>query len=194
MTEKVLFVDVDGPLIPARALFLPENLQRTWVEQWRFDPCAVGMLNFLAWAVPDLHAVISSHRVGFAAHVPGLEGLTTLDRAFWEGIFEKNGLQLKLHHDWITPRRVGGDPKVIEIDRWLAKHPEVTTFAVIDDDFNGAEPITPRQVEDYHVVARDYSSGLTYDCLISLARRFSLSPEALTQLYHAYVAEKEALK
>jgi len=186
--NKVLFLDVDGPLIPARALFLPGNLRPTLQGQWAFDPCAVGMLNFLAWAVPDLVGVISSHRVGLASP-RGYEGHSTFERAFWERVLADNGLKIQLHHDWITPRRVTRHPKLQEIGQWLAAHPEITEFAVIEDDFNGngSHP-TPEQVDQFHIVATDYLQGLSYPCLTSLARKFGLPATRLPNLYHAFIA------
>jgi len=185
---KVLFIDVDGPLIPARALFLPSNLKPTWQNQWAFDPCAVGMLNFLAWAVPDLVGVISSHRVGYGVPIE-YDGYSTFDRAFWEKLFTDNGLRIPLHPRWITPRQIERRPKVEEISDWLKLHPEVTQFAVIEDDFNGngTKP-SPEQVEKFHIVATNYDQGLSYSCFLSLAQKFGLQLAKLNHLYQVNAA------
>lgn len=171
MTSRVIFIDVDGPLIPARALFLPENRVPA---PWTFDPCAVGMLNFLFWALPDLRAVISSHRVGCATP-PGFEGLLTFDRAFWENIFAHNKLRATLHEHWITPRRITARPKIVEVSEWLARHPEVKQFAVIEDEFNGHDEMTDELQQQFNVFAEDYSNGITYECFLSAARALGLS-------------------
>lgn len=184
MTDQVLFIDVDGPLIPARALFLPANqAPRT---PWAFDPCAVGMLNFLFWALPDLRAIISSHRVGCFSP-PGFEPLSTLDRAFWERIFAHNGLTAPLHDDWLTPREADARPKIMEISDWLKRHPEATRFAVLEDEFNGHEEMTAGLQRQFNVFAQRYSDGLTYDCFFSVARALGLSGQDVKEKFKQYL-------
>ena len=40
--DKILFLDLDGPMIPQRAYTMPGQ-SRGWVT--KFDPCAVGFIN-----------------------------------------------------------------------------------------------------------------------------------------------------
>lgn len=184
MTDRVLFIDVDGPLIPARALFL--NANQAPRSPWAFDPCAVGMLNFLFWALPDLRAVISSHRVGCSSPL-GFEDVLTFERSFWERIFTHNGLNAPLHDAWITPRQLEARPKIMEISDWLNGHPEVTRFAVLEDELNGHEEMTAGLQRQFNVFAQSYADGLTYDCFFSAAKALGLQGQEVKEKFKQYL-------
>lgn len=115
MTDKVIFLDIDGPMIPLRCYV--GNLAGA-PEQ--FDPLAVRMLNHLI-ALSGAKIVMSS------AWAVG--GYSYINR-----VLQENGIHPKhLHKDWITPRD-GKYSRQEEIQRWLDKHPEVTHYAALDDD------------------------------------------------------------
>lgn len=113
---KVCFVDVDGPLIPTRAYFLPN--QTTVVSI--FDPCAVSLLLKIVEQSSAQLVVSSTWRSkGY-------------DRCM--ELFEKNGISRNLFHtDWSTPRKMTSS-RTQEICWWLAAHPEITHYVAIDDE------------------------------------------------------------
>ena len=84
---RTIFLDIDGPMIPIRAYFLPN--QSKIVTQ--FDPCATGMLLHLI-KLTDAKLVISSvHRLQGKQHI--------------EELFEQNGIPIEhLHYDFIKSR------------------------------------------------------------------------------------------
>ena len=54
-------------------------------------------------------------------------------------VFEKTGLSFvgsHLHEDWTTPK-ISSLDRCAEISAWLADHPEVTNFVVLDDENSG---------------------------------------------------------
>jgi hypothetical protein len=159
----ILFFDVDGPMVPGRALFMPKNIVPRY--GWQFDPCAVGMLNFLDWAVPNLRVVISSHRVGMTSP---FDGTSTDSKESWERIFFENGLFLKIHDDWCTvhgqARYAQRTSKLTEIRQWLARHKEHLTdnFVVIEDEAEYYREITDEERETFHICAESYLEGITW--------------------------------
>ena len=119
MANKVIFLDFDGPMIPIRAYWLPNQTKPASV----FDPVAVSLLNKL---VRDSGAkiVISSSWRGVG------------DDESKEKVFETlvmNGVATSfVHEDWATPWKFSSE-RVHEIPMWLNDHPEVTHYVAIDD-------------------------------------------------------------
>lgn len=116
---KVIFIDIDGPMIPLRAYSLPEN-HMTIVA--RFDPVAVAMVNRLVTEA-DAKIVISS----------------TWRQQGWDKIallLRLNGIPLHhCHADWRTPYNGdAGQRRADEILEWLGDHPEITHWVAFDDE------------------------------------------------------------
>lgn len=114
--SKVILLDIDGPMIPVRAFFLPNQTPLASI----FDPCATGMLLKLLNET-DAKLVISS-----------TWGTKGRDRC--EELLSTNGIDpLHLHDDWVTPRKFSSS-RFHEIKWWLDRHPEVTHYVAIDDE------------------------------------------------------------
>lgn len=117
MTYKVVFIDIDGPMIPAKASWLPNQTTIYSV----FDPIATAMVNRLLSDDPDLRIVISSSW--------GSRGLKKVSE-----LFEKNGINPdKFHDDWITPRN-NTEVRTLQIKEWLNAHPDVIHWCALDDE------------------------------------------------------------
>jgi hypothetical protein len=185
--DPIIFFDVDGPMVPGRALFLPKN--RTFGFGWQFDPCAVNMLNFLAWAVPNLKAVIASHRIGCSSPLPNHRGTET--RNFWIDIFRENGLQLPIHRDWVTVRQWVARTKFLEIDDWLEAHPDVTKFVVIDDEANGKDCVNDSQRSHFHLCAESYNEGITHADFMRMCKFFGMDENDVADKYSEFIISHE---
>lgn len=113
---KYVFVDIDGPMIPMRAYFLPQQTPVVSI----FDPCAVSMLLRLVHASQAKLVVSSSW---------GTQGYDACME-----VFAKNGIHPNLfHEDWVTPRKMSSS-RVQEIRMWLDRHPETTHYVALDDE------------------------------------------------------------
>lgn len=114
---KVLFLDIDGPMIPRRAYRLPGQTLRVTL----FDPVAVSLLlDVLNRSKAKL--VISSTWGSWYSKDDFIKQL------------EKNGISASyLHEDWVTPRKFSS-LRCNEIQWWLNKHKEVTHYAILDDE------------------------------------------------------------
>lgn len=121
---KIIFLDIDGPLIPGRThydgppYFLLGYLS---VPIWRYDPVTVNMINKLtnkydAWVVYN-----SSHNE-----------IERKEKDYLKFQSHCNGL-LRLHDDHITdyPDRVNLRRQGIE--NWLRKYPDTTHWVSVDD-------------------------------------------------------------
>lgn len=103
--------------MPTKSYLLPTQTKPATV----FDPCAVGIINELLNADPSIQIVVSST---WGKH--GRERIVEL--------FNQNGIDpLRLHDDWITPRRQS-HVRTEQIRQWLDNHPEVTEWCAIDDE------------------------------------------------------------
>lgn len=136
MSDRVIFLDIDGVLLAGRAWLLPENRKlydttrglarcEANLEAGRaavFDVAAVALVDRVC-AVTDARLVISSnwrYTVG-----PG----PTRNRLEAHGIGAD-----RFHHDWACPCTVQGAPqKSADIRRWLDGHPGVEDWLVLDD-------------------------------------------------------------
>ena len=146
--NKVLFVDIDGPLIPGRAYMLPGNMKplRTGPFVQAFDPVAVSLLNSLA----------KDRDYRFVLHTSWLRVIgprETLDHCV------QQGLSHAYFHDdpWCNPEISWRYDRLAE---WLARHPEVNSYAIIDDD-----PYKQGDTEGVDVgknlILVDFEEGLT---------------------------------
>jgi hypothetical protein len=120
MAKHVIFIDIDGPMIPMRAWVL--NMDQPKYEI--FDPVAAATILRVVLAAGAKIVISSSWRTdGHDACVRILE-MAGIDR-------------LHLHEDWRTPitegHRATAKGRAAEIYLWLAKHPEVEHHAVLDD-------------------------------------------------------------
>lgn len=114
--SKAIFIDVDGPMIPMRAYYLPQQTAPVSI----FDPCAVSLLLRLVDAAQAKLVVSSTW--GYHGYDSCMED------------FEKNGISSSLFHkDWITPRKMSSS-RAQEIRWWLDRHPETTHSVAIDDE------------------------------------------------------------
>lgn len=119
--NKILFLDIDGPMIPTRAFYLENQgkLMGFGVAD-TFDPIAVGMLNDV-FKETRCQLVISS-----TWRIKGLE--------ICKELLTKNKVVYNtIHPDWETPRKMSSN-RGEEIKMWLNKHKEVIKYAILDDE------------------------------------------------------------
>lgn len=180
---KIIFLDVDGPMVPGRSLFLPRNRTLGW--QWQFDPCAVGMLNFLGWMDPAVRLVIASHRVGCSSHVKDLPSST---KEFWQKMLDDNQVKIPLHHHWITPRKIEARRKFVEISEWLHAHPEITHFVTLEDDLNGGDDVDFDMRSEFHLCAENYNEGFTHADFLAAAAFLGYCKDTVYDKYETYLA------
>ena len=116
--HKVLFLDIDGPMIPMRAWVI--NTERKLYE--RFDPIATATIKRVLDKV-DAKIVISS-----AWRDYGYEKIVK--------VLDENGISHSyIHEDWQTKDLFGHQihSRHKEILDWLKRHPEVDRYVVLDD-------------------------------------------------------------
>lgn len=114
--SKILFLDIDGPMIPAKAYFLPGQTRIVSV----FDPCAVGMLLKLISLTGAKIVISSVHRYQGMRHI--------------EHLFKLNGIPIEhLHDDWHTTMDQSYS-RSEEIQIWLDAHPSIEPYIAIDDE------------------------------------------------------------
>jgi len=117
----VIFVDVDGPMIPQRAAYLPFQSKRYDA----FDPCASSLLLRLIEDAQEADRVIK---------IVVSSTWRKLGRAACDQLFEQNGIDPShFHDDWATPTKMSAT-RTDEILLWLRDHPEVTTWVALDDE------------------------------------------------------------
>ncbi len=123
LPTKVIFLDFDGPILNARvALAVGEGLWSTP------DPVACQLIARVCEA--GVGIVVSST----------WRNLTEGVRKTVHDVLEEGKLTKYVHPDWRTINAPydqypeSRDARPYEIQEWLARHPEVTDYAILDDD------------------------------------------------------------
>lgn len=128
---KIIFLDIDGVLCNRRSLMRKQRIKRMNM----LDRDCVARLDALCAAGgKDVRIVISSTWRKYHPREDIAEHL------------EHHGLRHGLvHEDWRTIVLEGfrGD----EIAEWLSRHPEVTSFIILDDDSDFLDEQLPRHVQ-----------------------------------------------
>ena len=144
MTEKILFLDIDGPMLPARASFLPNQTTPYWKI---LDPVAVAMVNNVCETTGRRIVVHSS----WVKHQENFE----------------NGLFAHLVEQGLKSQFFHSDPICQPIswryDRameWLKRHPEIVDFVILDDE--PPQTLDPQWLTS-NLILVDYMNGLTWE-------------------------------
>lgn len=143
--HKVLFLDIDGPMIPGRAYNMPtqtKDLVKT------FDPCAVGLINSLC----------QSNKWKIVLHTSWVRieggGLT-----YYHCLAQ--GLDPKYFHEdaWCDENETW---RYTRVAKWLDKHPETTHYFMLDDEpyktdrYNYPHPVDMAD----HLALVDFNDGI----------------------------------
>lgn len=114
--SKILFLDIDGPMIPYRCLVMPGQTAIMTL----FDPVAVSLINYLCEEY-DFKIVLHSSWVRM---IGGKEA---------QKHCVKQGLKLENFHEdgWTNEDMSWRYSRVAE---WLKRHPEVDNYVIVDDD------------------------------------------------------------
>lgn len=137
---KIVFCDVDGPLIPGRMYYAKNGHYSQEHGAFIYDPVAVGMLRELCKRC-DAKIVYST------AH-------NETDPNWMRRKARINGMEDLLHEDCRTEFRVSLYNKKDAIVEWLRRHPEIgeKDWIVIDDE---------RIVDGPSQIKVDFGIGLT---------------------------------
>ena len=211
--NNIIFLDIDGPLMPTRQWLHPENslLRREFVQdpstkdaaRWwktinerpdfceriKFDSVAVEMFN--QWA-----------RLGNAQVVVASNWANWLSKKQLKTIFKCNNLTFKLHRDWRTPKKFTSN-RVHEIGMWMTEYPRANAL-VVDDDLDVvqfkkyAEQFPDNRCEwekRATFVCPSLSSGLNMDAFNNGLKALGVDPEDMLEEVFAIkkltAAEKE---
>jgi hypothetical protein len=139
---KIIFLDVDGPMIPLRMYYLGSKMFDSNILSFTYDPVAVGMINTLC-ENNDAQVVFNS------AH-----GASPIEVMRHQGTI--NGLKY-LHEDCKTNYPDLGS-RYDAIDEWLINHENqgIEDWIVIDDTV----------VYKSKQILIDYKYGITMDNFI----------------------------
>lgn len=154
MTNRVLFLDIDGPMIPGRCYKMADQTKPIVMK---FDPAAVSIVND-ACEHHDRKIVLHSSWIrAFGAQ-------ETYIHCLKEGL-----LDVHFHNDAIcnTQDHYRYD-RVLE---WLSRHPEVDDFVIVDDDLPDfmVMEFGPDHNDDYskklrgHILPVEFNDGLLMD-------------------------------
>jgi hypothetical protein len=110
---KVLFLDIDGVLNSQRTVVACKGFPHSFDghDRDKFDWIAVGLIRKLCDETGASICLSSSWRIIHSVH----ECANALDLPIFDRTPSLNG------------------PRGMEINAWLSEHPEVTTYAIVDD-------------------------------------------------------------
>lgn len=159
--ETVIFLDFDGPLLPARMHYEEFNSTimfddtMSWQDSHelkvkiRFDPVVISMLNRWVEQAPA-KVVISSNWSKYASKEQIIEYLVG------------NGFKFpdQIHEDWCLHKHKSwsrGD----EISHWLSNHRgEIKNYLILDDDFS---VLNTDRLDDKKVLFIDFFDGMSWN-------------------------------
>lgn len=143
MSQPVLFLDIDGVLNSTRSAaayggypWPGTHKPRDW---HKFDPVAVALLQRVCRRSGAVCVLSSSWRLG----------MTDSDR-------NDLAAHLGIEIIGVTRPTLAREQRGNQIADWLAAHPEVTTWAIVDDDSD----MLPKQMERFVKVRGE--DGLSY--------------------------------
>lgn len=136
---KVIFLNIDGPMIPGRMFFTPDaSFDECW-NMHRYDPIAVDMINTLCIKHGAVVVMSSTHNGPNAKEKLAFNGIDS---------FPKNA---PVCTDFLQSPHVALGKKNA-IDKWLAEHgKDVEAYVVIDDE----------GVDDPNLVKVEFDGGIS---------------------------------
>lgn len=152
-TNNIIFLDFDGPLYPLFVHLFPENknpeydLIHPFISYWKMDPTAVAMLNEL------------NERFKFDAVLSTSWCSLVSEKDAYERLFEANGLKLKLHEDWMTPRHRKNREE--QIEDWILTN-KPNNYVILDDKESGDNIVLSEFIDQSKVFIVDYNNGILY--------------------------------
>lgn len=145
---KIIFLDIDGPILTTRGFQAGFS--------YGADPVAVRVFNNLPRLYPDLQYVISS--------------TWRMNETYCKKMLENIGFNLNLLHSawrtYISPYRERG----LEVEAWLDTYgkDDVENYLIIDDSANDLY----EEQKQYHLVKVDAYNGLTHENIIQIVEFF----------------------
>jgi len=193
MTDKVIFLDIDGPLLPAKQWFHPANakLRQEYGDNWWkeinkhpdfkdrvvMDPVAVEVFNI--W-----------QEMGNAKIVLATNWRRWLEVDDIVYILERNGMRINLHDDFKTQWKMTSN-RMHEIGMWMDDNPD-TTGIIVDDDsdlrqyknwFNNEETQAELDLDAWQrklkLVDVSYSDGINMANITHANAWLGIDPEVL---------------
>lgn len=146
--QKIIFLDIDGPMIPGRAYHMPTQTKGIVKT---FDPCAVGLLNKICsksgWRIV-LHS----------SWIQILGGEETHSHCISQGIPTEH-----FHDNAWCDENVGW--RYTRVAKWLNENPDTTHYFILDDEpyrwameKNDLE-LHPKDI-DKHLILVDFEDGI----------------------------------
>lgn len=153
MSDKIVFLDIDGPMIPYRCLVMPGQTGIMTI----FDPVAVSLLNHLCeehgWKIV-LHT----------SWVRIMGGEETFKHCVQQGIKAQH-----FHSDAFCDENIHW--RYTRVAKWLEQHPEVTQYAMLDDEpyqFDMDGGAKHPEGMSKHLVLINYYRGFMYEDLMEV--------------------------
>lgn len=143
--NRVLFLDIDGPMIPLRSYDMPGQTRPVVTK---FDSSAVGMVNRACFKT-GRQIVLHTSWIRTNFWKPGIDGPGDVhDHCIEQGIKAE-----LFHEDAYCNRDISW--RYDRVDEWLSRHPEVDDYVILDDV--ACDPLWNKK---RHLLLIDESDGI----------------------------------
>lgn len=164
---KIIFLDFDGVLNSAASFLLEKRKRSGKGRKHRESFCPVN---------ETLCHVCTSN---FKHILDEVQEANIVISSTWRNLFDLDWLRAKLEEYGIDGKRVidktpditrMGSQRGEEIQEWLAAHPEVTTYVIIDDNYIGPPFQANPFAETSNIVKTTWNVGLTLPLAIEAVK------------------------
>lgn len=149
---KIIFLDIDGPLIPGRSFIAEGKTEVVPFEVLYFDPVAVKMLNRLC-KQEDWRIVIHSSWIKIVG------GERTYEHCLKQGLSGMSFYNVAEDSPWCDEKEPW---RYTRVAKYLEVHPEITEYVILDDtSYSKDESGYPHPEDmDAHWLMVDFDDGM----------------------------------
>lgn len=174
--NRVIFLDIDGPLLPTRMWWHKTNqkLRRDNTDLVRSDNLLNIKLDPIAIEYFNYWVKFSGAKIVLATNWVYHKSVEQIAE-----MLRKNGMVFELHSNPITPKRFRGSHRMNEINQWLEDNEDTDQWLIVDDDIDYI--YFDKEVEGQHIINVNLDEGITNKQFFDGLKHFDINKADILQ-------------